>query len=183
MKQKYKMIIGFMLLVSVFSTLLLTNSISVQAAVPEVIEVLNTPSVVYPQTNVTITITFNNDLNVTGIALIYCSITPSYSCHLPSQMISNGSNTWIGSFVVVETSGVIGYKMQITTLLSGTLEAPDSPDFLGYSNIVELSTDNFYFSITIASPTNETPLMSLCGVAASLVIIASTKIIRSKKRK
>ncbi|MHA1126501.1 MAG: hypothetical protein ACTSO7_15580 [Candidatus Heimdallarchaeota archaeon] len=181
MKQKHKMIICFMLLVTVFSTLLLTKSINVQSAVPEVTSVLHSPSIVSPQTNVTVTVTFNNDLNVTAIALFYCSISPTYLCHLPIDMISIGSDTWVGSFVVEETIGVIGYKLSISTLLSGTLIAPNSIDFLGYTNIVEPSTDNFYFSITLSTPTNLTPLMSWCGVVSSLAVIATTQLIRKRK--
>lgn len=182
MKQKYKMIIGFMILVAVFSTLFLTNSIRVQAADPIVESVTNTPEVVYVQTNVTIGITFDNDTNVIAISLYYCAISPSYHCHLPSDMQPIGSNTWVGSFIVGEISGVIGYRMLIKTT-NNTMYAPNSSSYLDYDNIVEPSTDLFYFSINITPLTNETPLMSLCGVASSFVIIASTKIIRSKKRK
>ncbi|MHA1356183.1 MAG: hypothetical protein ACTSXA_08030 [Candidatus Heimdallarchaeota archaeon] len=183
MKQKHKMIIGFMLLVSVFSTLILTNSSSVQSAFPEVTSVSHSPTVVFPNTNVTITVTFNNDLNVTGISLHYCSITPEFLCHLPISMVDIDSNTWVGSFVVTEISGVIGYKMEISTLLSGTLIAPDSADYLNHSNIVDASTDNFYFSITVSPPTDQAPLMGWCGVASSLVVIATAQLIKARKRK
>ena len=183
MKQKYKMIISFLLLVSVFSTLILTNSSSVQSAFPEVTSVSHSPIVVYPETSVTVTVTFNNDLNVTGIALFYCSITPTYYCHFPTSMVDIGSNTWEGSFVVTETSGVVGYQMKISTLLSGTLTAPDSIDYLNHTNIVDASTDIFYFSITVSAPTDQTPLMGWCGVASSMVVIATAQLFRSRKRK
>lgn len=182
MKQKNKMIIGLVVMVSVFSTLVLTNSSSVQSAFPEVTGVSHSPTVVHPGTTVTVAVTFNNDLNVTGIQLFYCSITPEFSCHIPTiTMTDNGSNTWLGSFEVTETLGVIGYKMVISTLLTGTLYAPDSIDYLGHSDIIEPSTDNFYFAITITSSTDQAPLMSWCGAASSLVVIATAKIIRKRK--
>ncbi|MHA1245366.1 MAG: hypothetical protein ACTSP7_12450 [Candidatus Heimdallarchaeota archaeon] len=184
MKQKNKMIIGIMLLVSVFSTLVLANSSSVQSAFPEVTGVSHSPTVVYPETTVTVAVTFNNDLNVTGIELFYCAITPEFACHIPTiSMTDNGSNTWLGSFVVTETSGVIGYKMEIFTLLSGTLHAPDSLSYLGHSDVIEPSTDSFYFAITLSPPTDQAPLMGWCGVTSSLVVIATAQLIRTRKRK
>ena len=94
-------------------------------------------------------------------------------------MVSNGSNTWIGSFVVAEESGVIGYRMYITTSMS-SFYAPDQLNYLAYDNIVEPSTDAFYFSITLTTPTNQASLMSWCSVATSLIAVFA---IRIRKRK
>ena len=179
MNRKYKIIIGILVLVGVFSSPLLTNASQIQVADAAVVSVTHTPTIVSKDTNVTISITFDNDAEVTGIELFYCSITPDYFCYLPIAMVPNGSDTWLSSFVVLEESGVIGYRMYVTTTMS-SYYAPDELNYLRYDNVIEPSTDTFYFSINLTSPTNQASLLSWCSAATSLFAVA---VIRIKKRK
>ena len=179
MNRKYKIIIGILVLVSMFSTLPIANASQTHVADAEVVSVAHTPTIVTTGTNVAVSITFDNDAEVTDINLFYCSITPEYLCHLPIAMTPNGSDTWLGSFVVLEESGVIGYRMYVTTTMS-SYYAPDVLNYLGYDNVIEPSTDTFYFSINLTLPTNQASLMSWCAATTSLFAVA---VIRIKKRK
>lgn len=179
MNQKYKILIGFLVLVSVFSSPFITNASQMKVADAEVVSVAHTPIIVSKSTNVTVLVTFDDDSQVNSIDLHYCSISPLYACHPQTAMTANGSNTWIGSFVVTEESGVIAYQMHISTTMDD-YDIPDGLTYLGHDNIIEPSTDTFYFSITLSTPTNQAPLMSWCGAVSSLLAVA---VIRIRKRK
>ncbi len=107
MNRKYKIIIGILVLVGMFSSLPLANASQMQVADAEVVSVAHTPTIVTTGTNVTVSITFDNDAEVTDINLFYCSITPDYLCHLPIAMTPNGSDTWLGSFVTVPLPTIV----------------------------------------------------------------------------
>jgi len=156
------------------------NHIVVAAAYPPLLSVSHAPTLVQHQTNVTITVAFSDDTNVSSILIQYCALEPEFLCHFPkTSMIRVSANTWQGSFIVLEETGKIGYELHIT--YNGVLYlAPNASDFLGYSNIVEPSPDVFYFSISLSEETKTTPLRAN-PFSIGLVFLAI--IIYRRKRK
>ncbi|MHA1211293.1 MAG: hypothetical protein ACTSSH_02420, partial [Candidatus Heimdallarchaeota archaeon] len=158
-KQKSKLLIAIPLLVLTLAFLGKTT-LTVSAADPTVTAISHQPETIGYQTNVSITINFVDDENVTGIQIQYCALEPTFLCHFPNiDMVQSEPNTWIGSFIVVEEEGTIGYKLYITHT-GGSITAPNSSNYLGHTNIAEPSTDVFYFSINVSTelPTSNTPL-------------------------
>lgn len=153
---------GFFLTITV---LLLVLSVTMQSTkyaesvpLPVVLSVIHQPVVVTFQTNLTVTVSFDHDINVTGVQIQYCQIEPAFTCHFPKiDMIKTGNYFWSGSFIVSEESGVIGYKLYVT-LQTTNFVAPNESDYLGYDNIVEPAAGEFYFSVDLSTTTDTAPI-------------------------
>jgi hypothetical protein len=157
LKQKIKNRFIVILLIIASLYLVLTPR-KVNSVDPVVQSVSHQPTTVSQGTNVTITIVFTDDENVTGVRILYCSLEPEYQCHIPQiDMINPTTNNWIGSFVVLEEGGIIGYQLHIDHT-GGTFIAPNSSNYLGHDNIAEPYADSFYFTIELSTPTGNTPL-------------------------
>ncbi|MGC9778169.1 MAG: hypothetical protein HZR80_02890 [Candidatus Heimdallarchaeota archaeon] len=178
--QRRKFGLVFILLILVF--LLAKQPVEVMSTNPEILSVSHVPTSVTHMSNVTVTVTFADDTNITSIQIQYCSLEPVFACHIGNyQMVKKSENTWSGSFEVLEEEGVIGYELKIQHT-KGEFVAPDSTDFLGYDNIQEPSTGEFYFSINITTPTEETPV-NFCWPCVALtfttfIVLRSIKIKR-----
>ncbi len=154
--QKRKVGLAIIPLMLVF--LLAKQPVEVLSTNPEVLSVSHVPTSITHLSNVTVTVTFADDTNITSIQIQYCSLEPVFACHIGNyQMVRMSANTWSGSFEVQEEEGVIGYELKIQHT-EGEFVAPDSTDFLGYDNIQEPSTGEFYFTVNIATPTDEAPV-------------------------
>ncbi len=152
-KKILKLLPLFLILLTIFNT----NQFS-KALEPTVLAVSHQPITVEYQTNVSITITFEDDTNITEIKIQYCSLEPVYACHVAKPNMTRVSeNTWVGSFVVLEETGKIGYEILIYHT-DGLTIAPNSINYLGHTNIAEPFPDMFYFSIDLVTPTENTPL-------------------------
>jgi len=148
---------------------------------PNILTIGHQPTNVTQNTNITITVTFTDDENVTSVRIQYCSIEPIYQCHIPQiEMIRTTTNTWIGSFVVLEEIGIIGYQIYVD-FTGGSIIAPNSSDYLGYDNIIETHTDVFYFSIVLSTISETAPLnISVPSIIAAYTVFA---IIRHRNKK
>ncbi len=167
--------------------LLLVLSITMQSAnytdsvpLPIVLSVIHQPVVVTSQTNLTVTITFDYDINITSVQIQYCQLEPAFTCHFPKiDMIRIASYYWSGSFIVLEESGIIGYKLHIT-LQTTEFVSPNETDYLGYDNIVEPAAGEFYFSVELNTTTETAPMnFGLPCIALTFGVIV---LIRRKMR-
>jgi len=167
--------------------LLLLLSVTIQSAnytdsvpLPVVLSVTHQPVIVTTQTNLTVIISFNQDINVTGVQIQYCQLEPSFTCHFPTiDMIRTGNYIWSGSFIIVEESGVIGYKLYITHQTTNFV-SPNETDYLGYDNIVEPATGQFYFSIDLSSTTDTAPVNF--GLPCLALTFGAIVLLRKKLR-
>ncbi|HUT80882.1 MAG TPA: hypothetical protein VMZ29_06745 [Candidatus Bathyarchaeia archaeon] len=182
-KQKSKLLMVIPLLVLAIA-FLGKISLTVNAAEPTITAISHQPETIGYQTNVTITINFVNDENVTGIQLQYCSLEPIFLCHIPNiDMVQSEPNTWSGSFIVAEEEGTLGYKLYITHT-GGSMTAPNSSNYLGKINIVEPSTNTFYFSIDVSTelPTDNTPLnFGVPGITLAYLAVLIIQKLKTKK--
>ena len=179
-KGKNLRIASISLVVTIFVLILLTPG-RVSSIEPNVLSVSHQPTTVSHDTNITITATFADDENVTNVRILYCAIEPEYQCHIPQiDMIRTSANTWVGSFIVIEETGTIGYQIHID-FDGGSIVAPNSSDYLGHDNIIETHTGIFYFSIVLATVSETAPLN--IGVPGIIVAYAVFVIIRNRKSK
>ena len=167
--------------------LLLVLSVAIQSAnytdsvpLPVVLSVIHQPVIVTIQTNLTVTITFDQDVNVTGVQIQYCQLEPSFTCHFPRiDMIRIASYYWSGSFIVLEENGIIGYKLYVT-LQTTDFVSPNETDYLGYDNIVEPAAGEFYFSVELNTTTNTAPMSF--GLPCIALTFGAMVLIRKKLR-
>ena len=167
--------------------LLLVLSVAMQSAkytdsvpLPEVLSVTHQPVVVTTQTNLTVTVSFDYDINVTSVQIQYCQIEPSFTCHFPKiDMTRTGNYFWSGSFIVLEESGVIGYKLYVY-LQTTDFVAPNESDYLGYDNIVEPAAGEFYFSVELNTTTDTAPMSF--GLPCIALTFGAMVLIRRKLR-
>ncbi|NHJ47050.1 MAG: hypothetical protein FK733_04610 [Asgard group archaeon] len=154
---------------------------NVSATEPGVLTVSHLPQSVSLGTNITVTATFDNDENITSIKILYCALEPEYLCHVPQiDMINTDTNTWKGSFVVLDDDGIIGYELHIVHS-DGTMIAPNSSDYLGHDNIAEPFPGLFYFTIEITTPTSNAPLnIGAPGIVITYFVLT---IIRKRKNR
>lgn len=174
--------------ITIITALFLTSSsLQVTSAELAVISVSHSPTEISKDTEVTVEISLNDDTNVSGIQIRYCSLEPDFVCHIPTiAMTSETENVWNGTFIVIEESGLIGYELFISLTNGSTLIAPDSIDYLGYDHIFEPSIGIFYFSINMTkdTTTNSVPLSFGLGELAitfSAIIFARTLITKRRK--
>lgn len=173
-------IVSISIIVTIFILVMLTPG-KVTSTEPNILTVVHQPITVSYDTNITITVAFTDDENVTSVRILYCSIEPEYQCHIPQiDMTRTTANTWIGSFIVLEETGTIGYQIHID-FTGGSIIAPNSSDYLDYDNIIETHTDIFYFSIVLATITETAPLN--IGVPGIIVAYTVFVIIRNRKNK
>jgi hypothetical protein len=157
-KKRLGIFITISVLLLVFSVTMQSSKIADSVPPPEVLSVTHLPGVVGYQTNLTVTVTFDYDINVTGVQIQYCQLDPAFTCHFPKiDMVRLGNYFWSGSFIVKEESGIIGYKIYVY-LQTGSFIAPNASDYLGYDNIVEPAADEFYFSVELSTATNSLPM-------------------------
>ena len=186
MKKVTQKTIGIFILSSIVIFAAFNNTAEQFLAQPEVSSVTSNPTQVSQNTNVTVSIEFVNDINITKIEMQYCRLEPDWVCY-PSKINMSRilENTWFGSFIVLEERGLIGFKLYINYENATEFIIPDSIDYLGYDNIVEPSTGIFYFSIQVIPPTQSAPLtIGLCGLSASFTtIVIGRKILLKKKKK
>ena len=176
--------IGFFLTIPV---LLLVLSVSMQSTniadsvpLPEVLSVTHQPVAVTHQTNLTVTITFDYAINVTGVEIQYCQLEPSFTCHFPIiNMIFLEPWVWAGSFIVLEESGVIGYKLYVA-LQTTDFVSPNETGYLGYDNIVEPAAGEFYFSVELNATTDTAPMSF--GLPCIALTFGAMVLIRKKLR-
>ena len=183
LKTKWITLFAVMLLATVFFISTPQNANGELA----ILSVSHTPTTVSKDTVVTVEITFNDDTNVSGIQIQYCSLEPEFLCHFPKiAMTSETANTWNGSFTVIEEGGTIGYALYILLLNGTTIHAPDSIDYLSHTNVAEPNTGNFYFTIDLTeiTPTNSAPLsFGLCELAITFSAVVLTRTMIGKRRK
>ncbi len=156
-KKRFGFFITIPVLLLVLSVTMQSTNFTDSVPLPEVLSVTHQPLVVTYQTNLTVTITFDYAINVTGVQIQYCQIEPAFTCHFPKiDMIFLTSWVWAGSFIVLEESGIIGYKLFVN-LQTTDFVAPNESGYLGYDNIVEPSAGEFYFSVEL-NTTDATPM-------------------------
>ncbi|MHA1556516.1 MAG: hypothetical protein ACTSPM_06220 [Candidatus Heimdallarchaeota archaeon] len=186
-KQQHAKWIAIFAITIITALFLTSSSLKVTSAELAVVSVSHSPTEISKDTEVTVEITFNDDTNVSGVGIQYCSLVPEFVCHFPRiVMTSEAENIWNGNFTVIEESGVIGYEIVITLTNTSTLVAPDSIDYLGYDNIIEPLTGYFYFSINITegTPTNSAPLsFGLGELTITFSVIIFTRALITKRRK
>jgi len=175
----------FSFILAIITLSLIITPIKMVSANFSIVTITHQPTSVEQNSEVTIEITFNDDVNVSNIKIQYCSLQPEFACHIPKiDMIDQGSNVWLGTFIITEESGTIGYELYISLLNGTTIIAPDSIDYLGYDNIIEQSPDVFYFSIVLLEPTNSASLnVNLVEVAFVFSIIVLFRIFDLKRRR
>jgi hypothetical protein len=179
-KAKNLRIVSLSIIVTIFILIMLIPG-GVTSTEPNVLSVSHQPTTINHDTNITITATFADDENVTSVRILYCAIDPEYQCHIPQiDMIRTTANTWIGSFVVLEEIGTIGYQIHID-FNGGSIVAPNSSDYLGHDNIIETHTGIFYFSIVLAAVSETAPLN--IGVPGIIVAYTIFVIVRNRKNK
>ena len=179
-KKRFGFFITIPVLLLVLSVAMQSTNFTDSVPLPEVLSVTHQPLAVTYQTNLTITITFDYAINVTGVQIQYCQIEPAFTCHFPKiDMIFLTSWVWAGSFIVLEESGVIGYKLYITHQTTNFV-SPNETDYLGYDNIVEPATGQFYFSIDLSSTTDTAPVNF--GLPCISLTFGAMVLIRRKMR-
>ena len=148
-KNRFGFFIPIQILLLVLSITIQSTNFADSVPLPEVISVTHQPLVVTSKTNLTVTITFDYATNVTGVQIQYCQLEPAFTCHFPKiDMIPFAGWVWAGSFIVLEESGLIGYKLYVN-LQTTDFVSPNETDYLGYDNIVEPAAGEFYFSVEL----------------------------------
>ena len=171
---------GFFITVLILVLSVIMQSTTDSESLPVVLSVTHQPAVVSFQTNLTVTISFDNDINITSIQIQYCQLDPEFTCHFPKiDMIRTGDYSWSGSFVVTEETGIIGYKLYIYHQTTN-FEAPNESDYLGYDNIVEPAAGEFYFSVELNTVTNTAPLN--LGLPCIALTFGAIVLLRKKLR-
>jgi len=179
-KKRFGFFITIPILLLVLLVTMQSTNFTDSVPLPEVLSVTHQPLVVTSQTNLTVTISFDQDINVTGVQIQYCQLEPSFTCHFPLiDMIRTGNYIWSGSFIVVEESGVIGYKLYITHQTTNFV-FPNETDYLGYDNIVEPATGQFYFAIDLSTTTDTAPVNF--GLPCISLTFGAMVLIRRKMR-
>lgn len=150
-----------------------------------VTSVNHSPSEVIVSTTVIVEITFSDSTNISGAQIQYCAIEPDYVCYFPkSVMEQKSTNAWEGNFTVQETSEIIGYEIIISFENESTITAPDSNNYLGYSNIAEPIVGVFYFTIDLSITTQTAPLgIGFIEIAVGIGVITIARFKNGKKRR
>ena len=179
-KKRLGLFITLPILLLVLSVTMQSNNFAESVPLPNVLSVVHDPVVVSYQTNLTVTITFDYAINVTGVEIQYCQLEPSFTCHFPRKdMVFLEPWVWAGSFIVLEESGVIGYKLYVH-LQTTDFVAPNQSDYLGYDNIVEPAAGEFYFSVELNATTNTAPMSF--GLPCIVLTFGGMVLIRRKLR-
>ena len=180
-KKRLGIFITILVLLLVFSVTMHKSRISDAIPPPEVLSVTHLPGVVTYQTNLTVTVSFDYDINVTGVEIQYCQLEPAFTCHFPKiEMIRTGNYFWSGSFIVLEESGIIGYKLYVY-LQTGSFIAPNETDYLGYDNIAEPAAGEFYFSVELSTATDTLPMNF--GIPCIALTFGAIVLIKRRLRK
>lgn len=178
-KKRFGFFLTIPILLLVLSVTMQSTNFAESVPLPEVLSVTHQPVVVTSQTNLTVTITFDYAINVTGVQIQYCQIEPAFTCHFPIDMIFLEPWVWAGSFIVLEESGVIGYKLYIN-LQTTDFVSPNETDYLGYDNIVEPAAGVFYFSVELNATTDTAPMSF--GLPCIALTFGAMVLIRRKLR-
>ncbi len=181
MKYRLGLFITIPILLLVFSVSIQSSKMADSIPPPEVLSVTHQPTVVTYQTNLTVTVSFDYDINVTGVQIQYCQLEPAFTCHFPKiDMIRTGNYYWSGSFVILEQSGIIGYKLYIY-LQIGSFVAPNESNYLGYTNIAEPAAGEFYFSVELSTPTDALPMNF--GIPCIVLTFGVIVLLKRRSRK
>jgi len=157
-KKRFGFFFTIPILLLILSVTMQSTNYTDSVPLPVVLSVSHQPVIVTYQTNLTVTISFDYDINVTGVQIQYCQLEPSFTCHFPKiDMIRTGNYFWTGSFIILEESGLIGYKLYVT-LQTTEFVSPNETGYLGHDNIVEPAAGEFYFSIDLSTTTDTTPV-------------------------
>ncbi len=179
-KKRFGFFITLPILLLVLSVTMQSNNFAESVPLPVVLSVVHDPVVVTYQTNLTVTVSFDYAINVTGVEIQYCQLEPSFTCHFPKiDMIFLEPWVWAGSFIVLEESGVIGYKLYVY-LQTTDFVAPNETDYLGYDNIVEPAAGQFYFSVELNTTTDTAPMSF--GLPCIALTFGAIVLIRRKLR-
>lgn len=180
-KKRFGFFFTIPVLLLVLSVTMQSNNFAESVPLPNVLSVVHDPVAVNYQTNLTVTITFDYAINVTGVEIQYCQLEPSFTCHFPkTDMVFLEPWVWAGSFIVLEESGIIGYKLYVH-LQTTDFVAPNQSDYLGYDNIVEPAAGEFYFSVELNATTNTAP-MNL-GLPCIALTFGAIVLLRRKFRR
>lgn len=179
-KKRFEFFITLPILLLVLSVAMQSAKYTDSVPLPVVLSVTHQPVVVTTQANLTVTVSFDQDVNVTGVKIQYCQIEPSFTCHFPkTDMVFLEPWVWAGSFIVLEESGVIGYKLYVY-LQTTDFVAPNQSDYLGYDNIVEPAAGQFYFSVELNTTTDTAPMSF--GLPCIALTFGAMVLIRRKLR-
>ncbi|NHJ84247.1 MAG: hypothetical protein FK734_02220 [Asgard group archaeon] len=176
----YLVIIAAIIFISASIT---QTTVKVSAAEPVISAVTHAPNIVSQNTNVTVTVTFVDDTNVTEVKIQYCAIEPVFLCYaIKIDMTNVAENVWEGTFTVIEESGLIGYELYIYHT-EGDFIAPNSSDYLGLDNIEEPYPDIFYFGIQLENNTATQTAPASAGWICVSLTFSGMLIIRTIIRK
>ncbi|MCK5182895.1 MAG: hypothetical protein KAQ95_01230, partial [Candidatus Heimdallarchaeota archaeon] len=80
-KKRFGFFITLPILLLVLSVTMQSNNFAESVPLPVVLSVVHDPVVVTYQTNLTVTVSFDYAINVTGVEIQYCQLEPSFTCH------------------------------------------------------------------------------------------------------
>lgn len=140
-----------------FLLLLAVAFLPVHATPVEVSDVSISSSVLHKGDNATVTIVFAED--IAAVSMLYCQLTPEYSCHFPLlEMTATATHIYTVTFKILEDEGSkFGFEFRIKILDNSTITYPETSDPLFGFKVTEPLAGFFYFTINVGTPESSTP--------------------------
>jgi len=126
------------------------------------------PKNIEQDSNVTITISFENISEIKNVRSFYCRIQPDYLCHFPILQLERLENQYTTTFKIKENSSQIaGFNFEIIFNNDTSIKFPtENSDNFGLS-IAEPAEDIYYYILSNENITNQTINSSLYSTSTN----------------